>query len=64
MGLVPVAWSDDGVIEAVEVPGDAFSLGVQWHAECLTDRPEQAQLFTGLIDAAEEHAGLAREKAA
>lgn len=63
-GLQPVAWSDDGVVEAVEAPGDAFTLGVQWHAECLTDRPEHAGLFTGLIDAAEEHAGLAREKAA
>jgi putative glutamine amidotransferase len=63
-GLEPVAWSDDGVIEAVEAPGDAFTLGVQWHAECLTTQPEQARLFESLVDAAEEHAGLAREKAA
>jgi putative glutamine amidotransferase len=63
-GLEPVAWSDDGVIEAVEAPGDAFTVGVQWHAECLTHRPEQARLFASLIDAAEEHTGLAREKAA
>src|SRR3954469_12410128 len=61
--LDPVAWSTDGVIEAVEVAGDAFTLGVQWHAECLTDRPEQARLFMGLIDAAERRAGLAQEKA-
>ena len=63
-GLEPVAWSDDGVIEAVEAPAEAFTLGVQWHAECLTERPEQAGLFARLVDAAEEHAGLAREKAA
>jgi putative glutamine amidotransferase len=63
-GLEPVAWSDDGVIEAVEAQGEAFTLGVQWHAECLTERAEQAELFTRLVDAAEEHAGLAREKAA
>src|SRR4051794_1950615 len=63
-GLEPVAWADDGVIEAVEAPGDAFMLGVQWHAECLTERPEQAALFSSLVDAAEHHAGLAREKAA
>jgi putative glutamine amidotransferase len=63
-GLEPVAWSDDGVVEAVEAPGDAFTLGVQWHAECLTERAEQARLFSGLVDAAGEHAGLAREKAA
>src|SRR4051812_38449548 len=63
-GLEPVGWSVDGVIEAVEVPGDAYTIGVQWHAECLTDRPEQARLFMGLIDAAERRAGLAQEKAA
>src|SRR3954468_6791510 len=64
LGLEPVAWSDDGVIEAVEGPGDAFILGVQWHAECLTARPEQARLFMALVDAAEAHAGFAQEKAA
>jgi putative glutamine amidotransferase len=63
-GLEPVAWSHDGVIEAVEVPAEPFTIGVQWHAECLTDRPEQAALFEGLVAAAEEHAGLAQEKAA
>jgi putative glutamine amidotransferase len=63
-GLEPVAWADDGVIEAVEAPADAFTLGVQWHAECLTARPEQAALFASLVDAAEAHAGLASEKAA
>ncbi|MEA2483204.1 MAG: putative glutamine amidotransferase [Thermoleophilaceae bacterium] len=63
-GLEAVAWADDGLIEAVEAPGDAFTVGVQWHAECLTGLPEQAQLFTSLIDAADAHAGLAREKAA
>jgi putative glutamine amidotransferase len=63
-GLEPVAWSDDGVVEAVEAPADVFTVGVQWHAECLTERPEQAALFTSLVDAAEEHTGLAREKAA
>jgi putative glutamine amidotransferase len=63
-GLEPVAWADDGVIEAIEAPAEAFTLGVQWHAECLTERAEQARLFTSLVDAAEAHAGLAQEKAA
>jgi putative glutamine amidotransferase len=63
-GLEPVAWADDGVIEGVEAPGDSFTIGVQWHAECLTERAEQARLFAGLVDAAEAHAGFAREKAA
>jgi putative glutamine amidotransferase len=63
-GLEPVAWADDGVVEAIEALGDAFTLGVQWHAECMTDRPEQARLFMALIDAAEEQTGLARARAA
>ena len=28
-GLRPVAWSDDGMIEAIEAPGDSFTVGVQ-----------------------------------
>lgn len=63
-GLDPVGWSDDGVIEAVEAPGDVFTVGVQWHAECLTGRPEQARLFESLIAAAEARADLSRETAA
>ena len=63
-GLEPVAWSSDGLIEAVEAPGDAFTIGVQWHAECLTERPEHAALFASLVAAADRHAGLARETAA
>jgi putative glutamine amidotransferase len=32
-GLVPVAWAGDGVVEAVELAGPDFVLGVQWHPE-------------------------------
>lgn len=32
-GLVPVAWAGDGTVEAVELPGGRFALGVQWHPE-------------------------------
>ena len=28
-----VAWSDDGVVEALEHPGPQFALGIQWHPE-------------------------------
>src|SRR5207245_1266296 len=31
--LEATAWSPDGVIEAVEMPGNGFVLGVQWHPE-------------------------------
>jgi gamma-glutamyl-gamma-aminobutyrate hydrolase PuuD len=32
-GLVTVAWADDQVIEAVELQGHPFAVGVQWHPE-------------------------------
>lgn len=32
-GLVAVAWAEDGTIEAVEMPGKRFFVGVQWHPE-------------------------------
>jgi putative glutamine amidotransferase len=51
-GLRAVAWSPDGVIEGVEAPARDFVLGVQWHAESLVERREQADLFRGLVDAA------------
>jgi putative glutamine amidotransferase len=47
--LRPVAWSNDGLIEAIE--GDGFILGVQWHPEWLV---ESAPLFRGFIEAAKE----------
>jgi putative glutamine amidotransferase len=51
-GLRAVAWAPDGVIEAIEAPGRDFLIGVQWHAETLTARPEEAALFHGLVEAA------------
>ncbi|MDJ0345276.1 gamma-glutamyl-gamma-aminobutyrate hydrolase family protein [Streptomyces sp. H10-C2] len=32
-GLTVGAYADDGTVEAVELPGPAFALGVQWHPE-------------------------------
>ena len=37
-------------------------LGVQWHAECLVDRPEHLALFETLVEYAER--GLALRQAA
>ena len=50
-GLRAVAWSTDGVIEGVEAPARPFVLGVQWHAETITARPENAALFSALVEA-------------
>ena len=52
--LKVVATAPDGIVEALEIPGHRFALGVQWHPEWLYDRqPEMARLFHGLIAAAE-----------
>jgi putative glutamine amidotransferase len=50
--VVASARSDDGVIEAIEVPSRVFALGVQWHQELFagTDHPGNA-VFRGLIEA-------------
>lgn len=51
-GLVATAWAADGTIEAVEDPSRDFLLGVQWHAELLTDRAEEGHLFRSFVEAA------------
>jgi putative glutamine amidotransferase len=47
-GVTPCAWAEDGLVEAVEVPGRRFCLGVQWHPEAGDDR----RLFAALVGAA------------
>lgn len=45
-GLVAVGWSSDGLVEAVEVPGRAWAVGVQWHPEITAaEDPVQQALF-------------------
>ena len=44
--LVVTARSGDGVIEAVELPGQRFVVGVQWHPEETGDR----RLFDALVE--------------
>jgi putative glutamine amidotransferase len=42
----------DGIVEAVEVPGHPFALGVQWHPEEVAVEDAQAQgLFDALVEA-------------
>jgi putative glutamine amidotransferase len=47
-GLVAVAWSGDGVVEAVELAGTDFVLGVQWHPE---EDGVDRRLFQALVEA-------------
>ena len=53
-GLIKSAWSpDDGIVEAAEVHGDQFLMGVQWHPERLLEENKAAQcLFQSFVDAA------------
>lgn len=49
-GLVATAWAPDGVIEAMELPGETFVLGVQWHPERMIDG-EMLKIFQAFIQA-------------
>ncbi|MBQ7130510.1 MAG: gamma-glutamyl-gamma-aminobutyrate hydrolase family protein [Oscillospiraceae bacterium] len=54
-GLLVTARSvPDEVVEAVELPGERFVVGVQWHPEELVDAPEAVQLFRSFVEAAEK----------
>ncbi len=45
----------DGVVEAIEIEGHPFALGVQWHPEALAPRdPRQREILRGLVRAAGE----------
>jgi putative glutamine amidotransferase len=50
--LRPVAWAEDGVVEAVELDeGEAWLLGVQWHPEeTAAADPAQQGLFNGFVE--------------
>jgi putative glutamine amidotransferase len=56
-GLVAVAWTDDQVVEAIELQGHRFGLGVQWHAE----EGDDLRLFEALVT---EAAGVTEAAAA
>ena len=52
-GLVVSAWDADGVIEALELPGEAFVLAVQWHPE---ESLADLRLFSAIVEAARSYA--------
>ncbi len=51
-GLIASAWDPDGVVEAVEIPGDHFVVAVQWHPE---ERLDDLRLFAGIVAAARDY---------
>ena len=52
-GLVVSAWDNDGVIEALELPGEGFVLAVQWHPE---ESLDDLRLFSAIVEAARAYA--------
>jgi len=46
-GVTAAAWAEDGLVEAIEVAGHRFCLGVQWHPEAGEDH----RLFGALVGA-------------
>lgn len=52
-GLKVSAFSDDGIIEAVELPTHPFGIAVQWHPENLQADPRMKALFAALVNASE-----------
>jgi putative glutamine amidotransferase len=51
-GLRAVGWAADGTTEAIELPGETFVLGVQWHPEQDAD---DRRLFAAMVSAAADH---------
>lgn len=49
--LKAIAWASDGLVEAVELPGHPFGIGVQWHPECLQAHASQRALFKAFVQA-------------
>ncbi|PUA82886.1 gamma-glutamyl-gamma-aminobutyrate hydrolase family protein [Nocardioides currus] len=47
-GFTAAAWSDEGLLEAMEAPGERLCVAVQWHPEMAAD----AGLFAALVEAA------------
>ncbi len=51
-GLEVTGRAGDGTVEAVEVPGRAFAIGVQWHPE---ETSQDVRLFAALVDAGQRY---------
>ena len=51
-GLRAIAKSEDDVIEAIQLDGADFVLGVQWHPEKMYDSEEQRKLFAAFVESA------------
>lgn len=50
-GLAPIAFADDGLVEAIELTGYPFLVGVQWHPERMFDELS-LNLFESFVEKA------------
>jgi gamma-glutamyl-gamma-aminobutyrate hydrolase PuuD len=57
-GLKVTGRAEDGTVEAVEVPGREFAVGVQWHPE---EDSEDPRLFAALVEAGKQYRKRLRE---
>jgi CTP synthase len=55
-GLSISAYSEDGLVEIVELPGHPWFIGVQFHPEFTSNPRDGHPLFTSFVRAAREHA--------
>lgn len=58
-GFIATALARDGMIEAIEKPGETFLLAVQWHPEMLVDTdPLMLRLFQHLTEEAKKRSRI------
>ena len=50
-----VAWAPDDLIEAIELPGKRFAIGLQWHPESLGPKHRE-RIFGGFVDSCRRRA--------
>ncbi|MBN1425249.1 gamma-glutamyl-gamma-aminobutyrate hydrolase family protein [Candidatus Fermentibacteria bacterium] len=50
-GFVVAGWATDGLVEAIEAPGQRFLVGVQWHPEGMRRSAPQQRLFRAFVEA-------------
>jgi putative glutamine amidotransferase len=61
--LEPVAWADDGVLEAVVGRDYSWVVAVQWHPEAMPDDAPQRRLFESFVQVSEEFEHLSDQVA-
>ncbi len=63
-GLKITAYSEDGLVEAVEATGDyPYLVAVQWHPEEIAEQPEQKRILQQFVDQCRKKAQERRKNA-